>query len=74
MGREIESRSGIGWQLKLSVFSRKKMFYFFHQTVLEEYNTLVCQCKEDGCNGAEAVSLSFGLMTVTVALAAFFTH
>ena len=23
-----------------------------YKTVLEEYNTYVCQCDEDGCNGA----------------------
>jgi hypothetical protein len=44
------------------------------QTVLEEYNTHVCQCKTDGCNGAESINLSFALMTATVAMAAYFAH
>jgi hypothetical protein len=45
-----------------------------YQTVLEEYNTHVCQCKEDGCNGAQSINLSFAVMTTAMAIAAFFAH
>ena len=28
-----------------------------YKTVLEEYNTYVCTCDEDGCNGAATLSV-----------------
>ncbi len=47
-----------------------------YKTVLEEYNTYVCQCKHDGCNGASTLggfgssglfSLTLAIVTATVA-------
>jgi len=34
-----------------------------YTTVLEEYNTEVCACKEDGCNSATGFSLSAALVS-----------
>jgi len=34
-----------------------------YTTVLEEYNTEVCACKEDGCNSASGFSLSAALVS-----------
>jgi len=39
-----------------------------YSTVLEEYNTYVCQCFEDGCNSASMLSLSVVGVISTVAL------
>merc|ERR1712140_34778 len=36
-----------------------------YTTVLEEYNTEVCSCKEDGCNSADSVS-SMSLATTVI--------
>ena len=35
-----------------------------YKTVMEEYNTYVCTCTEDGCNGAENIKLSALLITI----------
>eukprot|EP00088_Acartia_fossae_P069091 TRINITY_DN8927_c0_g1_i2.p1 TRINITY_DN8927_c0_g1~~TRINITY_DN8927_c0_g1_i2.p1 ORF type:complete len:139 (+),score=56.50 TRINITY_DN8927_c0_g1_i2:42-458(+) len=40
-----------------------------YSTVLEEYNTYVCQCKEDGCNSASMLSLSAAGILSTISLA-----
>ena len=34
----------------------------------------MCFCEEDECNGAESISLSFAVMTTSMALAAYFAH
>jgi len=39
-----------------------------YSTVLEEYNTYVCQCFEDGCNSASMLSLSMAGVVSTIAL------
>lgn len=39
-----------------------------YSTVLEEYNTYVCQCFEDGCNSASMLSLSVAGVVSTIAL------
>jgi len=39
-----------------------------YSTVLEEYNTYVCQCKDDGCNSASMMSLSLVGVVSTVLL------
>lgn len=39
-----------------------------YTTVLEEYNTYVCGCKEDGCNGAETLRSSFAILPILVAM------
>ncbi|XP_040579469.1 UPAR/Ly6 domain-containing protein crok [Lepeophtheirus salmonis] len=40
-----------------------------YKTVLEEYNTLVCTCKEDGCNPASVASTSTFLLGSSLLLA-----
>ncbi len=44
-----------------------------YKTVLEEYNTLVCQCFEDGCNSAphSAAASVFALLGAAVIAWAF---
>jgi len=41
-----------------------------YKTVLEEYNTYVCQCWGDGCNGSSMLSVSVMAMLSAVFLAA----
>lgn len=41
-----------------------------YKTVLEEYNTLVCQCEGDGCNGASTAAASAISVAVGAVLAA----
>merc|ERR1711983_62725 len=44
--------------------------YECYTTVLEEYNTEVCSCSEDGCNSADSVSsMSLATAVLTAALA-----
>merc|ERR1712142_453384 len=38
-----------------------------YPTVLEEYNTYVCSCPTDGCNGANAVITSTSIFTIGLA-------
>eukprot|EP00096_Caligus_rogercresseyi_P001833 TRINITY_DN1312_c0_g1_i2.p1 TRINITY_DN1312_c0_g1~~TRINITY_DN1312_c0_g1_i2.p1 ORF type:complete len:140 (-),score=34.30 TRINITY_DN1312_c0_g1_i2:1129-1548(-) len=40
-----------------------------YKTVLEEYNTLVCTCKEDGCNPASIAGSSMALLASSLVLA-----
>jgi len=51
---------GCGWE------EQKKDCY---STVLEEYNTYVCKCTEDGCNSASLSSISSLAVVSTLALA-----
>jgi len=44
-----------------------------YTTVLEEYNTLVCACKEEGCNGANGFSVSM-FATLSALLLAYLIH
>lgn len=41
-----------------------------YATVLEEYNTYVCQCDTDGCNGASMFSISSMAVASALVLAA----
>jgi len=43
-----------------------------YTTVLEEYNTEVCSCKEPGCNSANMYQLSAAV--VSAVCLAFFLH
>ena len=43
-----------------------------YTTVLEEYNTLVCACKEDGCNGSSQIQFSIASTLLTAILAIMF--
>merc|ERR1712012_1117552 len=43
-----------------------------YTTVLEEYNTLVCACKEDGCNGSSQIKFSVVSTLLTAILAIMF--
>ena len=43
-----------------------------YKTVLEEYNTYVCQCKEDGCNGVSGLKQSVVSLAVVAVIAALF--
>lgn len=46
-----------------------------YKTVMEEYNTYVCTCDEDGCNGAEKIHMPSILMIVlSVLFLALFKH
>jgi len=44
-----------------------------YTTVLEEYNTLVCSCTEDGCNGATGYTISL-LATLSAVVLAYLIH
>lgn len=44
--------------------------YDCYKTVLEEYNTYVCACKGDGCNGSSFLTASF-LSIILAALGAY---
>merc|ERR1711935_937334 len=44
-----------------------------YTTVLEEYNTLVCACKEEGCNEANGFSVSM-FATLSALLLAYLIH
>lgn len=35
-----------------------------YKTVMEEYNTYVCSCEEDGCNGSENIQVSALLIAI----------
>ena len=41
-----------------------------YKTVLEEYNTYVCQCTGDGCNGATSAAVSGAAAVIVAAVAA----
>ena len=43
-----------------------------YTTVLEEYNTYVCTCKGDNCNGSNSLGISMIFCTLSVLLAVFF--
>merc|ERR1739847_60337 len=43
-----------------------------YSTVLEEYNTYVCTCKGDNCNGSNTLGISIISCTLSVILAVFF--
>merc|ERR1711997_1072563 len=43
-----------------------------YTTVLEEYNTYVCTCKEDGCNGSTTIQVSMISVLMAFVLAAVF--
>jgi len=43
-----------------------------YKTVLEEYNTYVCTCKEDGCNGSSTIQVSMISVLMAGILAALF--
>jgi len=51
---------GCGWE------EQEKECY---STVLEEYNTYVCKCEEDGCNSGTMFSISSLAVLSTLALA-----
>ena len=42
-----------------------------YKTVLEEYNTYVCQCKGDGCNGATTIASSAVLSSLLAVVLAY---
>merc|ERR1712059_228918 len=44
-----------------------------YTTVLEEYNTLVCKCDTEGCNGATGFSVSL-LATLSAVVLAYLIH
>jgi len=39
-----------------------------YMTVLEEYNTYVCRCREDGCNAATPISISIASVMAAISL------
>ena len=43
-----------------------------YKTVLEEYNTYVCTCEGDGCNGSSTVGISMFSVLLATLLAAVF--
>lgn len=43
-----------------------------YKTVLEEYNTYVCTCKEDGCNGSSNINMSLFSILASTILAVYF--
>ena len=43
-----------------------------YNTVLEEYNTYVCTCEGEGCNGSQAVHVSMVSVLLAAILAAVF--
>jgi len=54
-----------GWELYKNVEEPN-----CYKTVLEEYNTYVCQCFGEGCNGSSMLSVSVMAMLSAVFLAA----
>ena len=43
-----------------------------YTTVLEEYNTLVCACEGEGCNGSSQIKISVVSTLLTVIMAIMF--
>ena len=58
-----------GYEEKYSSDGEKRECY---NTVLEEYNTYVCTCEGDGCNGSASIKFSIFTIVCTTILAMFF--
>merc|ERR1712156_715974 len=58
-----------GWEEYENSAGEKKDCY---STVLEEYNTYVCTCADDGCNGSTTIKVSMISVLMAIALAAVF--
>ena len=58
-----------GYEEKFSSDGEKRECY---NTVLEEYNTYVCTCEGDGCNGSANIKFSIFSIVCTTILAMFF--
>merc|ERR1712241_1336236 len=58
-----------GWKEYENSAGEKKDCY---STVLEEYNTYVCTCDTDGCNGSTTIKVSMISVLMAIALAAVF--
>jgi len=59
-----------GWEESVSPFTGEKRECY--SSVLEEYNTYVCTCNEDGCNGSATMKVSIISIIMAFVMAAVF--
>ena len=59
---------GCGYEKKMVGDEERECY----TTVLEEYNTLVCACEGDGCNGSSQIQFSIVSTLLTAILAIMF--
>jgi len=55
---------GCAWEEYTRIGEEKSEKNTCYKTVMEEYNTYVCTCTEDGCNGAKVTQVSALLIAI----------
>jgi len=55
---------GCAWEEYTRIGEEKSKSDTCYKTVMEEYNTYVCTCTKDGCNGAKVTQVSALLLAV----------